>query len=238
MRGSRRCWPRPAAPSAHRISAVGHAHIDSAWLWPLRETVRKVARTASNMTALLEDEPEFVFAMSQAQQYAWIKEHRPEVYARVKKAVADGRFVPAGGMWVESDTNMPGSEAMARQFVHGKRFFLDEFGVENDEAWLPDTFGFAAGLPQIIKAAGSKWLLTQKISWSPDQHVPAPHLPLGGHRRHADLHALPARRHLQLLDGGQRDRPRGTELQGQGRRPALPRADRLGRRRAAAPPAR
>ncbi|MGW0732565.1 alpha-mannosidase [Streptomyces sp. NPDC002851] len=156
----------PADASAHRISAVGHAHIDSAWLWPLRETVRKVARTTSNMTALLEDEPEFVFAMSQAQQFAWIKEHRPEVYARVKKAVAEGRLVPSGGMWVESDTNMPGSEAMARQFVHGKRFFIEEFGVENEEAWLPDTFGFAAGLPQIIKAAGAKWLLTQKISWS------------------------------------------------------------------------
>ncbi|MEU6665793.1 glycoside hydrolase family 38 C-terminal domain-containing protein [Streptomyces sp. NPDC046727] len=162
----------PAVPSAHRISAVGHAHIDSAWLWPLRETVRKVARTTSNMTALLEDEPEFVFAMSQAQQWAWVKEHRPEVWARVKKAVAEGRFVPAGGMWVESDTNMPGSEAMARQFVHGKRFFLDEFGVENEEAWLPDTFGFAAGLPQIIKAAGSKWLLTQKISWSQTNKFP------------------------------------------------------------------
>lgn len=162
----------PAAPSAHRISAVGHAHIDSAWLWPLRETVRKVARTTSNMTALLEDEPDFVFAMSQAQQFAWIKEHRPEVYAKVKAAVAEGRFVPAGGMWVESDTNMPGSEAMARQFVHGKRFFLDEFGIENDEAWLPDTFGFAAGLPQIIKAAGSKWLLTQKISWSQTNKFP------------------------------------------------------------------
>ncbi|WP_035840278.1 alpha-mannosidase [Kitasatospora azatica] len=156
----------PAVPSAHRISAVGHAHIDSAWLWPLRETVRKVARTTANMTALLEDEAEFVYTMSQAQQYAWIKEHRPEVYAKVKQAVAEGRFVPAGGMWVESDTNMPGSEAMARQFVHGKRFFLEEFGIENEEAWLPDTFGFAAGLPQIIKAAGAKWLLTQKISWS------------------------------------------------------------------------
>ncbi|MFC5910556.1 alpha-mannosidase [Streptacidiphilus monticola] len=162
----------PAVPSAHRISAVGHAHIDSAWLWPLRETVRKVARTTANMTALLEDEPDFVYAMSQAQQYAWIKEHRPEVYARVVKAVADGRFVPAGGMWVESDTNMPGSEAMARQFVHGKRFFLEEFGIENQEAWLPDTFGFAGGLPQIIKAAGSKWLLTQKISWSQTNTFP------------------------------------------------------------------
>ncbi|MFG2718257.1 alpha-mannosidase [Streptomyces sp. NPDC048416] len=162
----------PAEPSAHRISAIGHAHIDSAWLWPLRETVRKVARTTSNMTALLDDEPEFVFAMSQAQQWAWIKEHRPEVWAKVVKAVADGRFVPAGGMWVEADTNMPGSEAMARQFVHGKRFFIDEFGVDNDEAWLPDTFGFAAGLPQIIKAAGSKWLLTQKISWSQTNKFP------------------------------------------------------------------
>ncbi|OON71321.1 alpha-mannosidase [Streptomyces tsukubensis] len=162
----------PAHPSAHRVSAVGHAHIDSAWLWPLRETVRKVARTASNMAALIDDEPEFVFAMSQAQQWAWIKDHRPEVWTKVKAAVAEGRFVPAGGMWVESDTNMPGSEAMARQFVHGKRFFLDEFGIENEEAWLPDTFGFAAGLPQIIKAAGSKWLLTQKISWSRTNKFP------------------------------------------------------------------
>ncbi|MGY9070267.1 alpha-mannosidase [Streptomyces sp. CAS3] len=162
----------PAVPSAHRISAVGHAHIDSAWLWPLRETVRKVARTAANMTALIEDRPEFVFAMSQAQQWAWVKEHRPEVWERVREAVAKGRFVPAGGMWVEADTNMPGSEAMARQFVHGKRFFLDEFGLENEEVWLPDTFGFAAGLPQIIRAAGAKWLLTQKISWSRTNSFP------------------------------------------------------------------
>ena len=162
----------PAVPSAHRISAIGHAHIDSAWLWPLRETVRKVARTTANMTNLLETEPEFIFAMSQAHQYAWIKEHRPEVYEKVVKAVSEGRFVPTGGMWTEADTNMPSSEAMARQFVHGKRFFLEEFGVENEEAWLPDTFGFAGGLPQIIKAAGSKWLLTQKISWSKTNTFP------------------------------------------------------------------
>ncbi|WP_431046632.1 alpha-mannosidase [Streptomyces sp. P1-3] len=162
----------PAHASAHRISAVGHAHIDSAWLWPLRETVRKVARTTSNMTALLEDEPGFVYAMSQAQQFAWIKEHRPEVYARVKKAVAEGRFVPVGGMWVESDTNMPGSEALARQFVHGKRFFLEEFGIETEEVWLPDTFGYSAALPQLVKLAGAKWFLTQKISWSRTNKFP------------------------------------------------------------------
>ncbi|MRH87696.1 alpha-mannosidase [Nocardia sp. SYP-A9097] len=162
----------PAISSAHTISAVGHAHIDTAWLWPLRETVRKVARTTANMTALLADSPEFIFTMSQAAQYDFVKQHRPEVYAKIKQAVTEGRFVPAGGMWVESDTNMPGSEAMARQFVHGKRFFLTEFGIENQEAWLPDTFGFAAGLPQIIKAAGSKWLLTQKISWSQINQFP------------------------------------------------------------------
>ncbi|MET9413136.1 glycoside hydrolase family 38 C-terminal domain-containing protein [Streptomyces klenkii] len=162
----------PAHASAHRISAVGHAHIDSAWLWPLRETVRKVARTASNMTALLEDEPEFVYAMSQAQQFAWLKEHRPEVYARVKKAVADGRFVPVGGMWVESDTNMPGSEALARQFVHGKRFFLEEFGIETEEVWLPDSFGYSAALPQLVRLAGAKWFLTQKISWNRTNKFP------------------------------------------------------------------
>ncbi|MFV0126291.1 alpha-mannosidase [Streptomyces sp. HMX112] len=156
----------PANGSAHRISAVGHAHIDSAWLWPLRETVRKVARTSSNMVNLMEDHPGFVFAMSQAQQLDWIKQHRPEVFAKVKKKIADGQFVPVGGMWVESDTNMVGGEAMARQFLYGKKFFLDEFGIETEEVWLPDSFGYTAAMPQLVKLSGSRWFLTQKISWS------------------------------------------------------------------------
>ena len=162
----------PARASAHRVSAVGHAHIDSAWLWPLRETVRKVARTASNVVALMDDRPEFLFAMSQAQQFAWLKEHRPEVYARVKKKVAEGQFVPVGGMWVESDTNMVGGEAMARQFVHGKKFFLDEFGIETREVWLPDSFGYTAAMPQLVKLSGAYWFLTQKISWSSTNPFP------------------------------------------------------------------
>jgi len=163
---------KPAYATAHRISAVGHAHIDSAWLWPLRETVRKVARTASNVTALMDDHPEFVYAMSSAQQLAWIKEHRPEVFAKVAKKIAAGQFVPVGGMWVESDTNMPGSEAMARQFVHGKRFFLDEFGIETEEVWLPDSFGYSGALPQLVVASGSRWFLTQKISWNQTNKFP------------------------------------------------------------------
>ncbi len=162
----------PARASAHRISAVGHAHIDSAWLWPLRETVRKVARTSSNMVALMDEHPEFVFAMSQAQQFAWLKEHRPEVYAKVARKVAEGRFVPVGGMWVESDTNMVGGEAMARQLGYGKKFFLEEFGVETKEVWLPDSFGYTAALPQLVKLSGSDWFLTQKISWSSTNPFP------------------------------------------------------------------
>jgi alpha-mannosidase len=162
----------PAHASAHLVSAAGHAHIDSAWLWPLRETVRKVARTATNVTALMDDHPEFIFVMSQAQQLAWIKEHRPEVFARVAEKVAAGQFVPVGGMWVEADTNMPGGEAMARQFVHGKRFFLDEFGIETEEVWLPDSFGYSGALPQLVRLSGSKWFLTQKISWSRTNKFP------------------------------------------------------------------
>lgn len=156
----------PAAPSAHRITAVGHAHIDSAWLWPLRETVRKVARTTSSMVTLLEEHDDFIYAMSSAQQYAWLKEHRPEVYARVKQAVADGRFVPVGGMWVEADAVLPGGEAMIRQFLYGQRFFRDEFGIECRGAWLPDSFGYSGALPQLLVGAGFEWFLTQKISWN------------------------------------------------------------------------
>jgi len=156
----------PAAASAHRITAVGHAHIDSAWLWPLRETVRKVGRTVNNVVALAEEHPDLVFAFSSAQQHAWIKEHHPKVWRKLKQAVADGVIVPVGGMWVESDTNMVGAEAMVRQFVKGKRFFLDEYGVETDEVWLPDSFGYSGALPQIVEQTGTTFFLTQKISWN------------------------------------------------------------------------
>ena len=161
-----------APDNAHRIYAVGHAHIDSAWLWPLRETVRKVARTAANVVSLMDDHTELIFGMSQAQQLAWIKEHRPEVYERVREKVAAKRFVPIGGMWVEADTNMPGGEALARQFSHGKRFFLDEFGVETEEVWLPDSFGYTAALPQLIALSGSRWFLSQKMSWNETNKFP------------------------------------------------------------------
>ncbi|SJN39259.1 Alpha-mannosidase [Microbacterium esteraromaticum] len=156
----------PAEASAHRIAAIGHAHIDSAWLWPVRETIRKVARTTSSMTTLLDEQPEFKYGMSSAQQYAWIKEHRPEVWERVKAAVADGRFLPLGGMWVESDTVMPTGESLVRQFSHGQRFFEREFGIRSKGVWLPDSFGYSPALPQLMRRAGFEWFFTQKISWN------------------------------------------------------------------------
>ncbi|SIN69746.1 alpha-mannosidase [Agromyces cerinus] len=162
----------PAWASSHRVHAVGHAHIDSAWLWPTRETVRKVARTFSNVDALIERNPGFVFAASSAQQFAWLKAAYPELFERVRRRVTEGSFVPVGGMWVESDTNMPGGEALARQFVAGKRFFMEEFGVEPLEVWLPDSFGYSGALPQIARAAGSRWFLTQKISWNETNVMP------------------------------------------------------------------
>ncbi|MFE6965526.1 alpha-mannosidase [Agromyces sp. NPDC057679] len=162
----------PAWASSHRVHAVGHAHIDSAWLWPVRETVRKVARTFSNVDALIAEHPDFVFAASSAQQYAWLKRDYPELFERVRARVREGSFVPVGGMWVESDTNLPGGEALARQFVAGKRFFMEELGVEPLEVWLPDSFGYSAALPQIVRAAGSRWFLTQKISWNETNRFP------------------------------------------------------------------
>ncbi|MFC8915293.1 alpha-mannosidase [Streptomyces sp. NPDC057116] len=163
---------RPASPSAHRISACGHAHIDSAWLWPLRETVRKASRTFANVTALARDYPELVFACSQAQQYAWVRDHQPHIWERIRQAVRDGTWVPVGSMWVESDANMPGGEALARQLVHGKRFFLTELGVETEEVWLPDSFGYTAAFPQLAKLAGVRWFLTQKLSWNQSNRMP------------------------------------------------------------------
>ncbi len=163
---------RPASASAHTVHAVGHAHIDSAWLWPVRETIRKCARTFSNVLDLIDADPDVTFACSSAQQYQWMKDGYPDIWARMKTAVADGRFIPVGGMWVESDINLTGGEALVRQFLTGTRFFLDEFGVEPREVWLPDTFGYSAAVPQIARLAGKKYFLTQKISWNDTNHFP------------------------------------------------------------------
>ena len=156
----------------HRITAVGHAHIDTAWLWPLRETVRKCARSFSNQLALMDAYPEHRFVCSQAQQYEWMKEHYPSIWEGIKQRVAEGRWEPVGGMWVEPDTNVPSGESLVRQVTFGSRFFADEFGVSSDELWIPDVFGYSAALPQIAAQAGMRALITQKLSWNDTNRFP------------------------------------------------------------------
>ncbi|WP_246470199.1 alpha-mannosidase [Cohnella nanjingensis] len=148
------------------ISAVGHAHIDLAWLWPIRETIRKGARTFSTALRMLERYPDYVFGASQPQLYQWMKTRYPKLYDQVKARVSEGRWEPQGAMWVESDTNVPTGESLVRQILYGKRFFRQEFGQEMKSLWMPDVFGYTASLPQILKRSGVDYMMTQKLSWS------------------------------------------------------------------------
>src|SRR5690606_38204987 len=112
-----------ATSSAHRIVATGHAHIDTAWLWPVRETIRKCTRTFASAVRLMDEYPEYRFSCSQAQQYAWIEERHPDLFERITVKVRAGQWVPVGGMWVEPDMNLPGGERLVRQIVFGQRYF-------------------------------------------------------------------------------------------------------------------
>lgn len=163
---------RPAASSALQVTAVGHAHIDVAWLWPVRESKRKAIRTFASQIALLERYPGTVFGASQPQLYAYIEERAPALFEKIRKAVREGRWELQGGMWVEADCNIPCGESLVRQFLYGKRYYIEKFGVEVKGLWLPDVFGYNANLPQIIRRSGCDWFLTQKLSWNPFNTMP------------------------------------------------------------------
>lgn len=163
---------KPAEASALATIAVGHAHIDTAWLWPLAETRRKVARTFASQLDLIEKYPGYVFGASAPQHYQWTKEDHPGLYRRLKQAVADGAWELQGGMWVETDCNLVSGESLVRQILHGKNFFRDEFGVDVDTCWIPDVFGYAASMPQILRKSGIDYFLTQKMSWSKFNEFP------------------------------------------------------------------
>ena len=156
---------RPAS-SAHEVVAVGHAHIDTAWLWPLRETVRKCARTFASATLMMDLYPEYRFVCSQAAQYEWIEQRYPALFERIRERVARGQWQPVGGMWVEADMNLPSGESLVRQLVYGQRYFESRFGARHREVWIPDVFGYPASLPQIFAAGGCDRFVTQKLSWN------------------------------------------------------------------------
>jgi alpha-mannosidase len=158
--------------SPHRIVATGHAHLDTAWLWPIRETRRKAVRTFANAVDLLRRNPDAVYCHSQAQHYAWVKESAPELFEEVVELVRLGRWEPVGGMWVETDLNLPDGESLLRQLVQGQRAFKEWFGVTCDGAFLPDDFGYPGGLPQIVAHGGCSWFFTQKLSWNETNKFP------------------------------------------------------------------
>ncbi|WP_207229594.1 alpha-mannosidase [Ktedonosporobacter rubrisoli] len=149
-----------------KVSAIGHAHIDLAWLWPLRETIRKGARSFATTLALMERYQDYIFGASQPQLYQWMKTYYPALYKRIQARVAEGRWEIQGAMWIEPDTNVPSGEALVRQLIYGKRFFREEFGKDPRMLWLPDVFGYTAALPQILKKAGVDYFLTIKLSWN------------------------------------------------------------------------
>ncbi|HVT14180.1 MAG TPA: alpha-mannosidase [Fimbriimonadaceae bacterium] len=150
----------------HTIVPVGHAHLDTAWLWPLEITKKKMAHTTATQLNLMDQYPEYVFAHSQASQYEWLEKEYPILFQRVKEAVDRGQWEPVGSMWVEADCNLTGAESLIRQFLYGRRYFREKFGYETHDMWLPDVFGYAAALPQILAKFNIKYFLTQKISWN------------------------------------------------------------------------
>lgn len=148
------------------ISALGHSHLDLAWLWPIRETKRKAERTFATALEMIARYPDYIYCVSQPQQLEWVKQHSPQLYEKISKQIAAGRIEPVGGMWVEPDLNVSSGESLIRQIVYGKRFFKEEFGVDVNNAWLPDVFGFNGNLPQILKKSGLEYLCTIKLSWN------------------------------------------------------------------------
>lgn len=145
---------------------VGHSHLDLAWLWPMRETKRKAARTLSTAVKNMKLYPEYIYGASQPQEFQWIKESYPDLMEELRVLHKKGQFEPQGGMWVECDTNITGGESLIRQFLYGMRFWEEEFGETVNNCWLPDVFGYSAALPQIIKKCGIDYFMTQKLSWN------------------------------------------------------------------------
>ncbi|CCE63924.1 hypothetical protein TPHA_0G00880 [Tetrapisispora phaffii CBS 4417] len=149
------------------VYGMGNCHIDTAWLWPFAETRRKIVRSWSSQCTLMEEYPEYQFVASQAQQFKWLLEDHPRFFKEcLIPKFQQNQFFPIGGSWVENDTNMPGSEALARQFFFGQRFFLKHFGSKSTVFWLPDTFGYSSQVPQLCQLSGIDKFLTQKLSWN------------------------------------------------------------------------
>lgn len=147
-------------------SCIGHTHIDVAWWWTVSQTREKTARSFSTVLKLMDEYPDYKFMSSQPQLYVFLKERYPEVYAKIKERVKEGRWIPEGGMWLEADCNLTSGESLVRQFLYGKKFFKDEFDIDSKILWLPDVFGYSGALPQIMKECGIEYFMTTKLAWN------------------------------------------------------------------------
>lgn len=154
------------------VNCVGHTHIDVEWKWDRRQTREKIQRSASTAVDLMRDFPEYKFMLSQPELYRYLKEDAPEKYEEVKQLVKEGLWEPEGGLFLECDCNLISGESMVRQFLHGKRFFREEFGKESRVCFLPDVFGYSAAMPQIMKKSGIDCFITSKISWNDTNTMP------------------------------------------------------------------
>ena len=154
------------------VGVIGHSHLDTAWLWPVAETRRKLRRTVSNAVTLLRRYPGYKFFLSTVLYLRWLEEDDPELFERVGELIREGRIEPNGATWVECDGNLTGAEALCRQFLFGKTYLREKFGYESDTFWLPDTFGYSAALPQILSQCGVKYFLTTKLSWNDTNTFP------------------------------------------------------------------
>jgi alpha-mannosidase len=159
-------------PPVGRLALTGHAHLDLAWLWPLEETRRKAKRTFASVLGLMDRYEDFTFNQSSAQLYEWVEKDAPELFERVKERVAEGRWEPVGGAWVEPDCQIPSGESFTRQLLYGQRYFEERFGRRSTVAWFPDTFGYSPGLPQLLRGAGLSGFFTYKLNWSETNHFP------------------------------------------------------------------
>lgn len=154
------------------VFAVGHTHIDTAWLWHLKNTREKCSRSFSTVMRLMEMFPEYIFLQTQPQLYEYIKEDFPDLYEQIKARVSEGRWEADGAMWVEADCNLTSGESLTRQILIGSKFIQDEFGKEVHYLWLPDVFGYSWALPQILKKSGIDMFMTTKISWNQYNRMP------------------------------------------------------------------
>lgn len=161
-------------PKHHAVTVrcIGHTHIDIAWLWRLKHTREKAARSFSTVLRLMERYPEYVFLQSQPQLYEYMKTDYPQIYEQMKRRVEEGRWEAGGAMWLEADCNLPSGESLVRQLLHGIRFFQQEFGADCKYLWLPDVFGYCWALPQILRKSGIEAFMTTKISWNQYNRMP------------------------------------------------------------------